>query len=416
MPWYSGLIFIVLFVGCSMQQPTIGKKSFENEDSLIVKALLQKDNNISKSINIFHSLYQKSKKYVYLKEIIKLYFDKKQYLKTINLVEQFIKKYPTKQYEILNYKIYSYIELKQFNKALMVAKEILNKKRDLETYNLIAYIYVEIKNYKEAIKYLKTAYAISHSAKVLAQMGDLFFKELKSPNEAISYYQTHIRLYGCDEIICNRLAQIYKFLIDYDNLIYIYKRLYDDSRDIMYADKIVYLYVENEKYKEALQFIEKNRLGDRFLYIVYKARLQKENSYQDAYKLYKLTGELKYFFFYSVDKFEKSSKSLIDLKNVIANLEILIKKDRKGVYLNYLGYILIDYDIDPKRGIKLVQEALEYNPTSIEFLDSLAWGFYKVKQCKKAYQIISKINIDDKEINKHKKKIRRCYDFRKNNK
>ena len=85
-------------------------------------------------------------------------------------------------------------------------------------------IWIEVTK-EEAINYLKSAYSINHSEKILAEMGDLFFKHLKRPNEAISYYQTHIRLYGCSELICKRLATIYRFLYDNENLIEIYKKL-----------------------------------------------------------------------------------------------------------------------------------------------------------------------------------------------
>jgi len=416
MPWYSGLVIILLFLSGCVQQPQIGKKSFENEDELIVKGLLYEEKNISKAINTFDDLYKKTDKSIYLKELIKLNFAKKEYNKTISLVDKFNKKYPNDDGNVIKYKIHSYINFNNLNKALNIAKSSLKQKRNLENYKIVAYIYIQKKDYKNAIKYLKSAYSVSHNPDVLAQMGDLFFKYLKEPNEAISYYQTHIRLYGCDETICNRLANIYRFLYDYDNLIEIYKKLFNTTSNIKYATKIVYLYLELDKYNEVLKFIKKNKLEDNLTYLVYQNRFNKKHSYKDAYKLYKYTKNYKYFFWYSVYKFENSKKGLVDLKNVISNLEFLLQKVRKPIYLNYLGYILIDYDVNPKKGIKLVKEALKYNPDSPEFLDSLAWGYYKLKECKKGYDIISKINLDDKDINKHKKLIRRCYDSTKNNK
>jgi len=419
MPWYYRLIslfILFLFMGCADNQPTIGKKSFADEDNYIVKGIFFIDKNLSKSINIFDNLYLKTDKYVYLEEMIKLSFDNKDYNKTIFLVDDFIKKYPNKKLKVIDYKIYSYIKMKNYQDALKVAKSILKVERDLKVYKIVAYIYIEMKKYEQSIKYLKSAYAISHSPEVLAQMGDIFFKYLKNPNEAISYYQTHIRLYGCESLICNRLAQVYKFLYDYDNLISIYKMLYNSNGNIEYANKIVYLYLENGEYEKALNFIDKYRLGDSFKYRVYQTRFEATKDYQDAYKLYKLSGKMDYFFLYSVYKFNKSPKGLVNLRNLIANLEYLIKKDRNPLYLNYLGYLLIDYDIAPKKGLKLVSEALKEKPDSVEFLDSLAWGYYKLKKCKKAYQIISKIELNDKEIKQHKKLIRRCYDTTKDNK
>jgi len=415
MPWYSGLIVVLLFiVGCS-SQPTIGKKVFEKEDEYIIKGIVAEEYNMTKAINVFNYLYTKTDKYVYLKEVIKLNFYQKNYKQTILLVDKFIKLYPKKSNQVIKYKVYSYIKLKQLNKALEIAKEFLKQNRSLEVYKIIAYIYIQKKDYKQAIKYLKSAYSISHSPDILAQMGDIFFKQLKKPNEAISYYQTHIRLYGCEEIICNRLAEVYRFLYDYDNLIALYKRMYESTGNDEYANKVVYLYLENEEYQKAINFIQKYKLNHKLLYMVYNTRFVNTKNCKDAYQLYKFTKDDNYFFLYSTCKFSKSKKGLVNIRNIIANLEILIKKDPKPVYLNYLGYILIDYNIDPKRGVELVKEALKTKPDSIAFLDSLAWGYYKLKKCKKAYDIISKLKSNDKEILLHKKLIRRCYDFRQNN-
>jgi hypothetical protein len=58
---------------------------------------------------------------------------------------------------------------------------------------------------------------------------------------------------------------------------------------------------------------------------------------------------------------------------------------------------------------------LEIKPDEKAYIDSLAWGYYKLHKCKIAWDIIKNIDTEDKEINKHKKLIKRCLDdFRKN--
>ena len=413
MPWYSGLIFIVLLLAGCANNPTIGQKSFDKEDEFIIKALLNEDKNVTKAIDIYQNLYNETDKYVYFKRIIKLEYKNKNYNKTIKLVDKFIKKYPKKT-DILEYKILSLIQLNKLDLALKYGIKVLKQNRNLKMYQIVGYIYIQKHNYKQAIKYLKSAYSISHNPDVLVEMGDIFFKYLHKPNEAISYYQTHIRLYGCEEIVCNRLANIYRSLYDYDNLIAIYKKLFNSTANNEYARKIVYLYTQNGEYSKAIKFINKYRLNKNLLYIVYKERLNNTKSYKDAYQLYIITNEPKYFFLYTVYKFDNSQKGLVDVKELISNLEYLVKKSKNPIYLNYLGYCLIDYDIDYKKGIVYIKEALKSNPDDIAYLDSLAWGYYKLKKCKKAYDIISKIDSDDEEINKHKKLIRRCYDIRQN--
>ena len=66
--------------------------------------------------------------------------------------------------------------------------------------------------------------------------------------------------------------------------------------------------------------------------------------------------------------------------------------------------------MDIKKGIKLVKEALLKEPNSPFYLDSLAWGYYKIGKCKEAKKIMKKLvkNSKEKEILMHWKKINEC--------
>jgi hypothetical protein len=48
----------------------------------------------------------------------------------------------------------------------------------------------------------------------------------------------------------------------------------------------------------------------------------------------------------------------------------------------------------------------------VAFLDTLAWGEYKVKNCKEAYkymkQVVDEVGLDDEEIKLHWEKIKEC--------
>ena len=73
---------------------------------------------------------------------------------------------------------------------------------------------------------------------------------------------------------------------------------------------------------------------------------------------------------------------------------------------------MIDYDLDIKGGMKYVQEALDQSPNSYEFLDSLAWGYYKLGDCQKAKELFSKIpqsKISElNELKDHQKTLLNC--------
>ena len=75
------------------------------------------------------------------------------------------------------------------------------------------------------------------------------------------------------------------------------------------------------------------------------------------------------------------------------------------VYLNYYGYILIDKNIDINKGLNIIKKALTQEPENTYFLDSLAWGEYKLGECSKAYKTMKKVvkveGLKEKEIIEH---------------
>ena len=73
---------------------------------------------------------------------------------------------------------------------------------------------------------------------------------------------------------------------------------------------------------------------------------------------------------------------------------------------------MIDHDIDVKKGIEYVKRALEIEPKAAYYLDSLAWGYFKLNECEKAAKIMEEIEnmgeSDNEEIAEHIKAIKEC--------
>ena len=108
----------------------------------------------------------------------------------------------------------------------------------------------------------------------------------------------------------------------------------------------------------------------------------------------------------------KNKNNKIMQKSVVNKLTKVVNKKKDGIYLNYLGYLLIDHDIDVRKGLAYVQEALKIESNSIYYLDSLAWGYYKLGECKKAQNVINRVkNMEgssNKEVVKHIEMIDKC--------
>ncbi|MDB4257274.1 hypothetical protein N9818_00310, partial [Arcobacteraceae bacterium] len=81
-------------------------------------------------------------------------------------------------------------------------------------------------------------------------------------------------------------------------------------------------------------------------------------------------------------------------------------------YQNYYGYLLIDYNINVQKGINLIKSALKTSPNNVAYLDSLAWGYYKLGECKKAFNIMEKViivtGLEDLEMKHHWNMIEEC--------
>jgi len=401
---------LILFTGCSVKKPQIGKKFFKDEDIYIIKALvLENDNELNKSANIYNFLYKKTDKPWYFdKEIEDLFYAKK-YSKILDLTKN-IKKLSKKSFK---YRIFSLLELKKNNEAKKELLTYFNKKEPI-FYELMSYILIKENKLTKAVKYIKSLYALNHNKNTLHALCDLLIK-LKKYNEALAYLRTHLKIYGCDKDICKRLVEIYRETQDFDNLAYIYSLMGKfNQKYVLFALKI---YIDTGEYYKALNLVNKYHLDEEYKLITYESFNKYKKAANLSFLLYEKTENPTYLLKYCIYEYEayKNKQAAIE---VIPKLRFLAKIFPDNDYINnFLGYLLIDYDINIKDGLKYVKKALQVKPDDIAYIDSMAWGYYKLKDCNTAWEIIKHINTNDKEINKHKKFIKRCLnDFGKNNK
>lgn len=171
-----------------------------------------------------------------------------------------------------------------------------------------------------------------------------------------------------------------------------------------------------------IEFLEDNKINNEILLQLYIQTKRYKKAVSIATELYNDSGDVTYLGQSAIFEYEssvdKSDKAMH--KSVIAKLQEVIKTNRDGMYLNYLGYLLIDHDIDVKKGIEYIKEALKGEPNSIYYLDSLAWGYYKLGDCQRAAKIMKKVEKMDgssnEEVVKHIEMIRECIKNKKGKK
>ena len=400
---------IILFAGCSVKQPQIGKKSFEKEDYYIVKALLdEQDGDYKKAADLYKFLYEKTHKNIYYEKYITMLYNLGKYNEVIKKADEFLNN--NWDDEVFKIKIFALLQEKKLEEA---KKELLTKfnKKDEFFYTMMSFILTKEHKYKEALNYARSGYALNPSKKNLLNLADALINE-KKYNEAIAYLQTYLNEKGCDYDVCLKLAQIYKRVYDIPNLAKIYEKLGRYNKK--YYVLALNYYMDEGEYKKAIKLVKKHHLDEEYLMYIYEEMKNYKKAALVAMNLYLKTKDVKYLLKYAIFIY-KDSPNKKTAKEVIEKLEYIKDYIKTPFVYNFLGYLLIDYDINPKKGLKYVQKAVNLNPSNIEYIDSLAWGYYKLHKCKTAWDIISGIESNDKTILLHKKLIKRCLNDTKKN-
>ena len=129
-------------------------------------------------------------------------------------------------------------------------------------------------------------------------------------------------------------------------------------------------------------------------------------------KLFETTNDINFLAKQAMSEYEMAPINDKPIKSVSEKFEKVLASSTNHQYQNYYGYLLIDHDIDTKKGVELVKKAIEQDANNPAYLDSLAWGFYKLGDCENAKiwmkKVIDLLGDKDAEIKLHWSKIQNC--------
>lgn len=414
------LSLVLLFGGCFALSKGVQVKSnekiFEEEDAYILFALRAEElKEHDAASSIFNTLYEKSKKKEYLYESLQNDLHGQKYEQAIARIDSEIGE-ELEDFKLIRIKIIALIGVDRLQEARVLALALVEKSKEVDDYILVSEIYVKQKKFDTALKYLEGAYTKDYNEKILDRISIILYVNLQRNKDAVAQLETHARVHGCSKIICMRLIGFYSNENNVDGLLSVYLRFYELEKNDEIAKKIVQIYAYMKDFLKLMSFLQDSGVDDDLLLQVYINAKNYAQASELANKLYEERGDLNYLAQSGIFEYE-SHKDKNDKKmqaSVIKKLKKAIAVDKRPLYLNYLGYLLIDHSINIKEGMAYVREALKIEPTSAYYLDSLAWGYYKLGNCKKAYEIISKVvkleGGDDIEVIKHKKNIKKCKD------
>lgn len=394
--------------GCSSVAPSA--KKFADEDLFILLALQNRsESNFSHSSRIFYELYKNTSNLEYLYNSLDDNLMAKEPDKIIEKISTINNKDDLK---LKKFYILALTQKDEYTLAKMEALQLATLTKDEQDYMLLSDICLKLNQKDEAIKYLEEAYTLGYNEEIVDKIATLLFES--NPKEAILKLETHSRMVSCSKLICNKLALFYAKENNIDMLLSTYLRLYDKEADPNVAMAIIRLYGYKEDINSLKEFLEKSKADDKVLLMIYAQQQDYAKAYDLATKLYEQKADIELLAQSAIYEYEaaqnKKDKALLD--RVASKLQRVLKERDDALYLNYLGYLLIDNDMDIKKGISLVKEALKQDKNSPFYLDSLAWGYYKLKNCQEAKRIIERVlkleGGEHEEVKEHLRAIDEC--------
>lgn len=387
-----------------------GPKRVENETYLIFEALIsQQYGEPNEAIEKYENLYKKTDNSEYLKEALKLSFALS--LPLESLLEAALKDLPNDN-EVTRIHAGWLLRQERVEDAKAVMHNLAKKEKSAQNLTILGSIYLYQKDYNTALKYYDTIYKQESDENSLMMIVELLDTHLGKTTEAISYLETHSRLQKSSKTVYYRLIQIYGKNKQINGLTSTYRRLYEEFGEKEHANKVVELLLFQRNRIGAIKFLDKSGHNPQMLMDLYASNKEYNKAFEVAEKAYKDSSSLIFLGLMAVYQYEdaedKNSEKL--LKSVSEKFEIVVKGLENPLFLNYYGYLLIEHDKDIQKGISLVKRALKQEPDSPYYIDSLAWGYYKLNRCKEALEVISAIveTIDEPEVKEHYEKIQEC--------
>lgn len=423
---FSGIALIVLIglMGCFRNDFKLpfARTSFpENqEDIYIMQGYAALDTqDLQSAKDAFMKAYAIHPDKNYLKEILGILVAQQDFANARIKAYEYLAKYP-KDEEVRGALVGILTGSKDLDAALKEAKVLISLNKSAQNYETLASVYFLREDFANATQTLSQAYALTQNEMILDRLGAIYLLFLRQPQKTITLYETHIRTHGISKLIGEKLALLYTESKNPLEAARVYTKLYESLGDQNYAKTALEFYFRFKRLDLAKAFLLKNpKIDSRDEILLEVYRLQKDypNSLKQAKLLYENTQDLNYLAYYAMMNYEGlKSYPRAKLTEIEHDLKLSAQSLDDALYWNYLGYLMIEHDFKDsariQEGMKYVQFALDKEPQNTYYLDSLAWGYFKLKDCVRAKEIMDKIPLDEREkeseIKEHYQKITFC--------
>ncbi|WP_395003636.1 ATP-dependent nuclease [uncultured Helicobacter sp.] len=403
--------------------------AFDEEEYMFRALDLQDQGKVREARDTYLVLYDETKKLEYLKESILLSIGFEQPNIVLGYIEDYKREAQKKKLgedlEIDKALLDVYLKTNNPTKALPIAQKIAKEEDSPIIHNALAVIYASLGDLPSAIKEFQILYEESKSPEVLQKL-IMLYGQTQQYQKGIELLDSYLQENECEGDLCAMAIQIYAKAMQGDKIESILKKRYDDEPTIANAQNLIHIYSLRQKYHQALEIASRYPFDPKILFNLYAQAKDYANAYKSALDVYKNSKQAMYLGFAQMYRFETlanktNPKEVLPVLQDMQKAIELIQKDsvpdslqreNLGLFYNFAGFLLIDLDLDIEQGIAYVQKALEIAPNNVAYLDSLAWGYYKQRHCKKAREVFAKIPKEsipsDEELSKHAKSLDLC--------
>lgn len=388
--------------------PILWASDNANEDMYILKALDAVDNNDYKgALEYYDKLYSLTKKIEYLKERIIILAQLGELERTLESINEYQKSNPN-DLDIKKTLSYIYINKRDLDNMIKTYKEIIELEDNARNNQFLANLYLMKKDYKSARECLLKAFNQNKDEQTLLGIAAIDINELDF-KDSITLIKDYFSD-GLSEIFSNALVEMASSTDMLDSIQELNEAYFAKNNTLQNAKNLATTYMFNKDIKKAIELASKYDFGNDFMIDLYIMAKDYNNAEIYAKKALESSKDKHYLGVLAIIEFEKSSNKREVAQSVIAKLKEALESEQNHVFYNYLGYLLIDYDIDIALGITNVKSALNLSPNNPAYIDSLAWGYYKQKDCKNAKEMMDKIpaKLISDEIKEHLEKINEC--------
>lgn len=392
--------------------------SYQLENMYILFALeYESRNDFANARAIYEKLFDETNNYEYLLSYSFISYKIKDYKALVNKVKKADINNVKEEEAILRLYIHSLLKLKDLQSAVKVAKSLINKYNNSINIELLAYIYNQTKDYKNAQVQFEKAYKLQKLDSTLIALVNIQYYHNNQKQKARKLLEEFISKGIYNYTLCVQLLSFYEQEKRKDDVLKLLASMYESYKKTnskyLIRTKALYLrYLTQKDINKAISFLEKENDKSRFLLSLYRSVNESKKAYELLEYLYNKTKKPDYLAQMAILQFELAQDKKTVLNEVIYKFKEALKTMDNHTYENYLAYILIDYDIDVKEGLKLVKKALKKKPNDLAYIDTLAWGQYKLKNCQDAKvqmkKVVDKLGLKDKEIKLHWEKIKEC--------